>query len=87
MTGTTTRAEIETRVRAYLLSGPGLGMADDGIPGDHPLLDGVLDSLGIYSLVTFLENGFAVEVRDDELLPENFGSIDAITAFMAAKCA
>ncbi|MEO3890682.1 acyl carrier protein [Nonomuraea sp. B5E05] len=62
-------------------------MAGDDLAGDHPLLDGVLDSLGIYSLVDFLESSFTVEVRDDELLPEHFGSIDAITAFVAAKYA
>ena len=49
------------------------------------LEDGVLDSLGILELVTFLQDEIGVGVEDDELLPENFTSIDAIASFVASK--
>lgn len=44
-----------------------------------------LDSQGIMELVAFLEEGFGIEVGDEDLVPENFKSVDAISGFVAAK--
>lgn len=49
------------------------------------LEEGVLDSLGILELVDYLQSEFGVEVEDDDLMPENFASIDAIAAFVDTK--
>jgi acyl carrier protein len=51
--------------------------------GDDVISSGLVDSLGIVKLVGFLEESFAIRIRDDEILPENFSSIDAIAAFVA----
>jgi acyl carrier protein len=45
----------------------------------------VLDSLAIAELVAFLEARFGIRVSDDDLMPENFKTIDEIVAFVAAK--
>jgi acyl carrier protein len=46
---------------------------------DFALLDNkVIDSLGLFHMVTFLESEFGVEVDDEELVPENFGTIRLI---------
>lgn len=51
-----------------------------------PLLEsGVLDSLGVLDLVSYVEQEFSVHVADDELLPENFQTIDRIAAFVESK--
>jgi acyl carrier protein len=34
-------------------------------------------------LVGFLEETFAIRIRDDEILPENFASVEAIASFVA----
>jgi acyl carrier protein len=47
------------------------------------LEDGVLDSLGLQSLMAFLEKEFAVTLSDDELVPENFESIRAIARLVS----
>jgi acyl carrier protein len=49
------------------------------------LEEGVLDSLGILELVDYLQSEFGVEAEDDDLIPENFASIDAIAAFVDTK--
>jgi acyl carrier protein len=50
---------------------------------DYPLLENdVIDSLGVFQLVSFLETEFAIEVDDDELVPDNFGSIRLIAALV-----
>jgi acyl carrier protein len=45
----------------------------------------ILDSLAIVELVSFLEAKFGIQVADDDLVPENFRTIDEIVAFVAAK--
>ena len=56
------------------------------IKDSDPLLEsGVLDSLGVLDLVTFVEQEFSVHVADEELVPENFQTIDRIAAFVESK--
>jgi acyl carrier protein len=61
-----------------------------GPPGDltpnYELIDnGVLDSLGIFRMVGFLEDDFGFEVADDDLVPENFATLAAIAALVETK--
>jgi acyl carrier protein len=52
-----------------------------------PLIDsGIIDSLGIMSLLGFLESDFSIEVSGDDLVPENFASIATITGLISQKC-
>jgi acyl carrier protein len=44
-----------------------------------PLIeDGLIDSMGLMQIVSFLEERAGVRVPDDEVTPENFESINAI---------
>jgi len=47
--------------------------------------EGLIDSLAILQLVTFVETEFAVVVSDDDLVAENFGSVAAIAAFVRSR--
>lgn len=40
---------------------------------------GIVDSLGIMTLLVFLEERFSVQISGDDLIPENFSSITAIS--------
>lgn len=40
---------------------------------------GIIDSLGIMTLLTFVEDRFSLQISGDDLIPENFGSIAAIS--------
>jgi acyl carrier protein len=53
----------------------------------HLLEEGVLDSLGVLELVNFLQDEHGIPVEDEELVPENFASIDSIAAFVETKVA
>lgn len=46
---------------------------------------GILDSIGVMALVSFLESKYAIVVPDDALMPENFDSIDAIASFVVRR--
>jgi acyl carrier protein len=55
------------------------------LANDTSLLDsGILDSLSLLRLVVFLEERFGITVGEADLLPENFGSVNAICAFLRA---
>jgi acyl carrier protein len=54
------------------------------VEGD-PLADGLLDSLAIEQLIGFLEESFHLEFADEELVAENFASIETVADFVDAK--
>jgi len=54
-------------------------------PSDKLLESGILDSLGVLDLVAFLEQEFGLVVADEELLPDNFQTIDKLVAFVQNK--
>ena len=47
--------------------------------------DGLLESLDIVSIVTGIMDEFDVEINVDDLLPENFNSLDAMLALIERK--
>ena len=47
--------------------------------------EGIFDSLGFLSLISYLDEEFGVEVANDELSEENFESIKAVAAFINKK--
>ncbi|MEM8499985.1 MAG: acyl carrier protein [Pseudomonadota bacterium] len=78
----------EEQIKQFILS----DLIKDGsateLENDENLIDsGVVDSLGIMKLVAFLEKSFKVAVSDDEILLDNFETIDAISGFLSSKTA
>ena len=60
--------------------------ATKNVGNEDPLLkNGLIDSLGILEVVTFLEREFGIVVSDEELLPENFESIGSLSKFVRQK--
>ncbi|MGB0909846.1 MAG: acyl carrier protein [Nitrospirales bacterium] len=56
------------------------------IQDDEQLLEnGLLDSLGILDVVTYLEEEFGISVSDEELTPDNFQSIQTMSGYVQEK--
>jgi len=56
------------------------------VSNDEPLLtNGLIDSLGILDVVSFVENEFGIVISDEDLVPENFGSIQSLSNFVHEK--
>lgn len=73
------------RIRSFLVNQFPLAR-QRAIGDDDPLLrTGILDSLGILEVVSFIEQEFAVHVDDEELVPESFESIATIARFVDRK--
>ena len=47
--------------------------------------EGYFDSMGFIMLITYLEEEFAISVGDEDLVEENFESINAIASYVARK--
>lgn len=52
---------------------------------DSLLQKRIIDSTGILELVAFLEGRYAINVEDDELVPENLDSIRKISSYVHRK--
>ena len=53
---------------------------------DTPLFEkGIIDSTGILELVAFIEDNFKVTVGDDELIQDNFSSVNSMDKFLQTK--
>jgi acyl carrier protein len=46
---------------------------------------GLVDSVGLLRLVAHLEEAYGVRVADEELVPENFGTLGALGRFVARR--
>ncbi len=74
---------IAERIRWFLIQ---QFPATRNVGNEEPLLkNGLIDSLGILEVVTFLERQFGFTVTDEELLPENFESIHSLSNFVQLK--
>jgi acyl carrier protein len=78
---------IKAVIRQFVMdSAQGKGVKEIG-DNDSLTESGVIDSLGIFRLVSFLEENVGVHIGDDEILQDNFRSIADIERFVAAKLA
>jgi acyl carrier protein len=75
---------IEERIRRFVIED--LHAPPQQLSTDSPLIEtGIVDSLGIMHLVEFIESEYGVKIEDEELVPENFGTIGAIAGLVEAK--
>ena len=56
-------------------------------PDDRLLERGIIDSMGVVELLSFIQDRFGVQPADDEITEENLGSLRAIARFVLGKAA
>lgn len=49
------------------------------------LASGIVDSLGVLDLVNYIEQTFQISMSDEDLVPENFQTIEKLTLFIRNK--
>jgi acyl carrier protein len=54
-------------------------------PDEDLLAQRILDSLGVMKLAMFLEKTFGIEVADEDIVPENFQSLNIMAKFVEDK--
>ena len=74
---------LRERIRDILVDDLQWSGAPEDLTDDLPLIaDHVIDSLGILRLVAKLESEFGIQVRDEDVVAANFGSIMQISGFV-----
>lgn len=54
--------------------------------GDESLLDsGLIDSVAIFDVVSFLEQQFGIQVSDEDVVPDHFETLNKLTAYVQTK--
>ncbi|HEY5599804.1 MAG TPA: acyl carrier protein [Candidatus Manganitrophaceae bacterium] len=46
---------------------------------------GIIDSMGVLELVTYLETKMGIPVYDEEIIPSNFDSVEKLTRYIKRK--
>ncbi len=86
VSGNQSHENVKTSIREYILSNLAERKGVTSIEDDDSLLEtGVVDSLGIFLIVTFLEENFHVGVADDEITPDNFRTLRVISEMVESK--
>jgi len=76
---------INKRIREFVLGHFPLARKKSITDGDALLDEGIIDSLGVLDLVNFIEGEFKISISDEDLIPENFQSIECIAFFIDKK--
>jgi acyl carrier protein len=73
---------IEDAIRRFIVVDLGWAGSDE-LTDDYPLLEtGVLDSIGLVHVMTFLEDEFDLDVFDRDVGTRDFASIGSIARFV-----
>ena len=67
----------------FLKGGESTTLVDD----DSFLGEGIIDSVGVLELVSFLETTFNFRVEDEEIIPENLDSVNKLVVYVQSKLA
>jgi acyl carrier protein len=79
-------SSIASAVETFILDEIVKSNGQSRLDYDQSLIaSGILDSMAFLQLVGFLEEKFGITVEDNELLPANFETINAICTFVEQK--
>lgn len=77
---------MKDEIRSFLLENGATPVQK--IQDQESLLEaGVLDSAAMLDLILFLEGRFGIQVGEDDMVPENFDSLDSIARYVTGRCA
>lgn len=80
--------ETKAKIREFIQKELVNDKAYENLSDSESLIDsGIIDSLGIMKLIGFLEDNLSIQISDEELIPENFATVDAIHTLVAQKTA
>ena len=80
--------ELNKRIREFII--------EEGLAGDRTIVftdddsfleRGLIDSTGVLELIVFVEEQFGIAVRDEDLVPENFDSVEKLSRYISLKLA
>ncbi|MBZ5703865.1 MAG: acyl carrier protein [Acidobacteriia bacterium] len=80
-----TTVSVKDQVRQFVLD-YARGRGTTTVTDEESLLkNNVVDSLGVFRMIAFLEDTFPITIEDTDMVPENFQTINDIEAFVVSK--
>jgi len=77
---------IENAIRRYILENFLFTDDEEQLQNEASFLEeGIVDSTGVLELVMFVEETFGFVVEDEEIVPENFDSVDQLSRYVRSK--
>ena len=77
---------LELEIRNFIVNTFLFGEGGDEFTDDDSLIDkGIVNSTGVLELVAFIDESYGIQVADQELIAENFDSINKVVAFVMRK--
>ena len=77
---------IEQDVRQFVIETFQFGVDDGRLADDDSFLEkGLIDSMGILTLISHVEERYGIRVDDTELIPDNWDSIARISSYISGK--
>ena len=74
---------ILDNIEKVLLTDIAAGLGRKSLDPDEDLLEqGIIDSLGLMKLIAFMEETFNIKIIDDEIVPENFQSLNRMVTLV-----
>lgn len=78
-------SDLKSDIRKFVVDTFLFGQ-DNGLADDASFLgEGIVDSTGVLELVAHIEKAYGVKVQDDELIPDNLDSVEAIASYLKRK--
>jgi len=78
-------SEISDRIRDFITAELMFEDNSATLSDDTPLLGGVIDSLGLMQLISFIEEEFDVAIDDAEVTADNFKTVADIEHMVSQK--
>ena len=76
-----TSAVLKEYIREELMN----GSSNELDESENLLAAGIIDSLGILRLVSFVEEKFGIEVPDEDVTIDNFQSVKSMSDYVASQ--
>lgn len=77
-----------SKIRSFIFDNYLIGASENSLDDDDSFLEkGIIDSTGILELIMFVEENYGIEVADEEVIPDNFDSVNKLCNYLAKKMA
>jgi acyl carrier protein len=77
---------ILENLRTFLLTEIAPDLGKESVDPDEDLLEqGFIDSMGILKIVVFLEETYGIQVDDEDIVPDNFQTLNRMAKFVEQK--
>ena len=77
---------IESAIREYVIRNLVFGDEHSVVSDDESFLEsGIIDSLAVVELVTFVGEHFGIEIPPDDITPDNFDSVRSVSDYVRRR--